>query len=88
MLEQIDAEQEETVYLVCFVGRLGSFRFVFGSFGALGLQGKKGNTESHESYNRVLVEGIALAEESNVQEHDREQFARFGQEEGDVVNMF
>lgn len=40
-----------------------------------------------EEDDEVFVEGVAFAENGEVQEHDGEQLAGFGEDEGDVVYM-
>lgn len=51
------------------------------------LEGKDCYAGGHERYDDVFVQGVALAEDSQVQEHHREELACFGEDEGDVVDV-
>lgn len=41
----------------------------------------------HERYDEVFVERIGFPEDGEVEEHDREEFAGFGEDEGYVVDV-
>lgn len=51
------------------------------------VQGEEGDAGGDEEDDEVFVEGVALAEDGEVQEHDGEQLAAFGEDEGDVVDV-
>lgn len=51
------------------------------------VQREDGNASCHRRNDEVLVEGISLAEDGDVEEHDREEFAALCEEEGDVVDV-
>lgn len=51
------------------------------------MEGEDGDARGDGRDDQVLVEGVALAEDGDVQEHDGEQLAALGQEEGDVVDV-
>ena len=46
------------------------------------------DAEGDQEDNEVFVERVGAAEESDVEEHDGEELAGFGQDEGQVVDVF
>ena len=51
------------------------------------VQGEDCDAGCDECYNEVFVQGVALAEDGEMEEHDREEFARFGKDKGNVVDV-
>lgn len=82
--KEIDAQQEHAPHDILLgvaaaglAGRLGGSR----------VQGEDGNASSDKGHDSVLVDWVFPAEEGHVQEHDGEEFAGFGEDVGDVVNV-
>ena len=46
-----------------------------------------GNTCGNKSHDEVFVQRISLAEDCQMQKHHRKKFARFGENESDVVDV-
>ena len=51
------------------------------------MQSEDRHTRRYSRDDEVLVKRVPLAEERDVQEHDREELAALGEEEGDVVDV-
>lgn len=51
------------------------------------MQGEDGDASCDERYNEVFVQGVALAEDSEMQEHNREEFAGFGKDKGNIIDV-
>ena len=51
------------------------------------MQSEDCDSGGHEGDDEVFVERIGFAEEGQVQEHYGEEFAGFGEDEGDVVDV-
>lgn len=51
------------------------------------VQGEDGDARRHGRDDEVLVQRVALAEDGDVEEHDGEQLAALGEQEGDVVEV-
>ena len=51
------------------------------------MEREDGDARRHGRHDEVFVEGVAAAEDGDVEEHDGEEFAAFGEEEGDVVDV-
>lgn len=51
------------------------------------MQSEDGHAGGDEGHDGVFVPGVAAAEEGDVEGHDREQLAGFGEDEGDVVHV-
>lgn len=51
------------------------------------VQGECRNAECNQENHSVFVQGISLAENGQMEEHDWEQFARLGENEGEVVDV-
>lgn len=51
------------------------------------VQGEDGHAGRDQSHNGVFVQWVSLAENGQMQEHDRQQFAGFGEDVGDVVDV-
>lgn len=51
------------------------------------VQGEHGDAGRHGRHHHVLVERVPLAEHGDVQEHDGQQLAALGEQEGDVVDV-
>lgn len=51
------------------------------------VEGEDGYAGGHEGDDEIFVEGVALAEDGEVQEHDGEKLAGLGEDEGDVVDV-
>ena len=51
------------------------------------VQREDGDAGRHRRHDQVLVERVALAEYRDVQEHDGQQLAALGEQEGDVVGV-
>lgn len=52
-----------------------------------GMQGEHGHACRDRRYDEVFVQRVAFPEDGDVEEHDRQQFAALGEDEGDVVDM-
>lgn len=79
--EEVDAQQQQAPRDVCLLGP-GRLLVL-----ATRVQGEDGDTKRHGGHDQVLVEGIALPEDCDVEEHDGEKLAALGQQEGDVVDV-
>lgn len=79
--EQVDAQQQQSP------GHVGLVRSRRLLVLAARVQGEDGHTRGDGSDDQILVEGIALPEDGNVQEHDGEQLAALGQQKGNVVDV-
>lgn len=79
--EEVDTQQQQTPRDVCLLGPGGLLML------APRVEGEDGNAECHGGHDQVLVDGIALPEDCNVEEHDGEELAALGQQEGDVVDV-
>lgn len=79
--EQVDAEKEKTPRYVGLV-RLGRPLVLLAR-----VQSEDGHTGRDGRDNEILVQRVALAENGDVQEHDGQQFAALGEQEGDVVDV-
>lgn len=44
-------------------------------------------TRSHQGHDKVLVQRVRFPEYGEVEEHDREEFAGFGKDEGYIVDV-
>ena len=51
------------------------------------VQGEGGNSQGDQEDDSVLIQGVSLPEDSQVQEHDRQQLARLGKDEGEVIDV-
>ena len=51
------------------------------------MKGEDGHASGHERNDEVLVERVAFAEDSQMQEHDGEELAGLGEDEGDIVDV-
>lgn len=51
------------------------------------VEGEDGHAKRHGGHDQVLIDGITLPEDCNVEEHDGEKLAALGQQEGDVVDV-
>lgn len=80
--EQVDGEQEEAPGGVGVVGHGLAVLLL-----AARVQGEDGDAGSDGGDDEVLVEGVPLAEDGDVEEHDGEELAALGEEEGDVVDV-
>lgn len=80
--QQVDGEKEHAPRHVALLIR---GRVLLGLLSRV--QRKDGDARRHGRHHQVLVQRVALAEDGNVQEHDGQQLARLGQQEGDVVDM-
>lgn len=78
--EEVDAEQEEPPGGVGAVGGAGVAA-------AARVEGEDGDAGSDGGDDEVLVQGVPPAEDGDVQEHDGEELAALGEEEGDVVDV-
>ena len=78
--EEIDRQECEAPERV-FLGRR---RFLF-CRGVV--EGKDGNAGSNEEYYEVFVKWVAFAEDGEVEEHHREEFARLGKDIGYIIDM-
>lgn len=82
--KEIDAQQEHAPHdILLGIAAAGLARGLGGSR----VQGEDGNAGSDKGHDSVLVDWIFPAEEGHVQEHDGEEFAGFGEDVGDVVNV-
>ena len=86
--EQVDAEQQQAP------GRPALRVVAAAAAAAAGMllrlprvQREDGNAGRHGGHDEVLVERVAAAEEGDVKEHDGEQLAALGEQEGDVVDV-
>lgn len=79
--EEIDAQQQQPPRNVCLL-RPGGFLVL-----AARVEGEDGDASCDGSNDQVLVDGVALPEDCNVKEHDREKLAALGQQKGDVVDV-
>ena len=80
--EEVDAEEEEAPR-----GLAGGRAAGLGMAFLARVQGEDGDAGGHGGDDEVLVERVALAEDGDVQEHDGQQLARLGEDEGDVVDV-
>ena len=81
--EEVDAEEEEAPRRGLLDGaRAGGF---FGRRGVV--EGEDGDAGGDEEDDEVFVEGVAFAEDGQVEEHYREELAGFGEDEGDIVDV-
>lgn len=78
--EKINAQQEEAPQRRRARGRF------FGGRGGV-VEGEDGDAGGNERNDEVFVERVAFAEDGQMQEHDGEKLAGFGEDEGDVVNV-
>lgn len=51
------------------------------------MEGEDRDAGGDKEYDEVFVEGVALAENGEVQKHDGEELAGFGEDVGDVVDV-
>lgn len=51
------------------------------------MEGEDGDAGGNERNDEVFVERIAFAEDCQMQEHDGEELAGFGENEGDIVDV-
>lgn len=51
------------------------------------MEGECRNADGYEKNDAVLVEGIAFAEDGEMEEHYWEELARFREDEGEVVDV-
>lgn len=51
------------------------------------MKGEDGDAGGNERNDEILVERVAFAEDSQMQEHDREELAGLGENEGDIVDV-
>lgn len=51
------------------------------------MEGEDRDTGGDEEHDEVFVEGVALTEDGEVQQHYGEEFAGFGEDVGDVVDV-
>ena len=51
------------------------------------VQGEYRDAGGNKEDNEVFVEGVAFAEDGQVEKHNGEELAGFGENEGDIVNM-
>lgn len=51
------------------------------------VKGEYCDSAGYERYDEVLVERVGFAENGKVEEHDGEEFAGFGEDEGYVVDV-
>lgn len=51
------------------------------------VEGEDGDAGGNERNNEVFVKRVAFAEDGQMQEHDGEKLAGFGEDEGYVVNV-
>lgn len=51
------------------------------------MKGEDGDAGGNERNDEVLVERVAFAEDRQMQEHDGEELAGLGEDEGDVVDV-
>lgn len=80
--QQVDAQQEEAPGGARVVGTRRRLLALLAR-----VQGEDGDAERHGRDDEVLVQRIPPAEHGDVQEHDGEQLAALGEEEGDVVEV-
>lgn len=80
--EQVDAEQQQAPGRAGALGP-GGRRLVL----LARVQREDGDARRDGRDDQVLVQRVALAEERDVEEHDGEQLAALGEEEGDVVDV-
>lgn len=78
--EKIDAQKEEAPQR----GRAGG-----GFLGGRGrmVESEDGDAGGHKRNHEVFVERVAFAEDCQMQEHDGEELAGFGKDEGDIVDV-
>lgn len=79
--EEVDAQQQQTPRDVCLL-RPGGLLVL-----APRVEGEDGHAKRHGGHDQVLVNGVALPEDCNVEEHDGEELAALCQQEGDVVDV-
>lgn len=51
------------------------------------VEGEDCDSCGYESDDEIFVEGVGFAEDGQVEEHDGEELAGFGEDEGDVVDV-
>lgn len=51
------------------------------------VEGECGDSECDQENDTVLVQGVSLAENGQVEEHDGQELARFGEDEGEVIDV-
>ncbi len=51
------------------------------------MQREDGDAGGDKEDDEIFVEGVRFAEDGEVEEHDGEEFAGFGEDEGDVVDV-
>lgn len=82
--KEIDAQQEHAPHdILLGVATAGLARRLGGGR----VQGEDSDAGGDEGYDGVLIDWVFPAEEGHVQEHDGEEFAGFGEDVGDVVNV-
>lgn len=70
--EQVDAQEEQAPNNVGLV-RLGRLLALLA-----GVEGEDGDASGHSRHDKVLVEGVALAKDGDVEEHDGQELAALG----------
>lgn len=79
--QQVDGEKQETPRHVGLV-RPGRLPVLLAR-----VQSEDGDAGRDGRHDEVLVQRVALAENGDVEEHDGQQLAALGQQEGDVVDV-
>ena len=51
------------------------------------VEGEEGDAGGNEGDDAIFIERVGFAEDGELEEHDGEELARFGEEEGDVVDV-
>lgn len=78
--QEVDAEEQQAPAAISAATRTALPGFTR-------VQREDGDAGRDGGHDQVLVQGVALAEDGDVQEHDGQQLARLGQQEGDVVDV-
>lgn len=82
--QQVDPQQQQAPRRVRVRVRRGA---VLLRLAAARVQREHGDAERHGPDDKVLVHGVPAAEERGVQQHDGDELAGLGEEEGDVVDV-
>lgn len=78
--QQVHAQQQQSVHAIPGLAALLATRLA-------GVQREHRHARRHGGHNQILVQRIPALEDGDVQQHDGEQLAALGEQEGDVVDV-